>query len=225
MKNTFAIVAAAMILAGCGQAPGAVATRVSTTVAAQAKANPFLGLTKLEAGPGGDQVKKHALSHFSAKTKMGGYLRLEDMGDVTLAFYNFDEISVPVKIAQIGAALEEAAATADPAMAKTVQDIRAKFLAPNPYLGLKDVKFVDGPPPNAPFWHLAKRHVAATTADGGNLCLVEQKDVAYMFGIVRNGTNVNDGRTRHFAVEGYMQALPTVTDPETAMFIKEHIDR
>lgn len=216
----------ALALAGCGRAPIAGTAAVAAGLAAQAKANPFLGLSKLEAGDGGDVTKKKAKRHFSAKTAMGGYLRLEDMGEVVLAHYNYDEISVPKKIAQIGEALDEAAAKAtDPALAQAAKDFRAKLLAPNPFLGLGDVKFVAGPPQNAPFWHLATRFLQASTKDGGTLCLVEQRDVAYEFGIVRNGENVIDGRPSNFAVEAFLEALPRVQDPEAAKFISEHFGK
>ncbi|MDB5098580.1 MAG: hypothetical protein JWM80_3001 [Cyanobacteria bacterium RYN_339] len=225
MKYAIALVAAAIALAGCSHAPAVGTPNTAAAIAAQAKANPFLGLTKLEAGEGGDVTKKKAKRHFSAKTTMGGFLRLEDMGEVVLAHYNYDEISVPKKIAQIAEALDQAATTADPELAKAAQEFRAKLLAPNPFLGLTDVKFVAGPPPNAPFWHLATRHIQASTRDGGNLCIVEQRDVTYEFGIVRNGENVNDGRSSNFAVEAFLQALPAIKDAEVAKVITEHFGK
>lgn len=224
MKHLALFLAATLALAGCGHAPLAAAPRAGNPAAmAAAKPNPFLGLTKLEHGPGGAGIKKNAVYHVSAKTKLGGYLRLYDMGEFVACAYNYDEITVPAKLQWIGEAIEQLAATATPADAKVLADMKAKLLQANPYLGLTDLAFADGPPPDAPFWHLATRHVATHTKDGGNLCLVEQRDVAYEFGIVRNGKNVLDGRQRFYAVEAFAKALPTVTDPELASFIKDRL--
>lgn len=224
MRHTIPCLLLTLSLAGCGAQPLATGAAGSAMMAA-AKANPFLGLAKFEHGPGGGVLnKKAALSHLQAKTKMGGFLRLVDMGDLTLAFYNYEEITVPKKITQIAEALDEAAASAEPALASVLRDYKAKLTAPNPYLGLADVAFVEGPPPATTFWVHAKRHVFARTKDGGNLCLAEQRpDIVYQFGIVRNGKNVNDGRARKFAVEAFMQALPQVKDPEVVKFIQQRL--